>query len=94
MVYNWRLTHVLSPRSGSRRETGVTPSKHKVFKAERMRIDYRENLKFSLNFPNIVLNFLKNFQKISYKLLKYSINLPKVVQTLTNFSQITIINLI
>ena len=94
MVYNWRLTYVLSPSSGSRGKTGVTPSEHIIFIAERMKIDYRKNLKFSLKFSKFLLNFLKNFQKISYKLLKYSINLPKVVQTLTNFSQITIIILI
>ena len=94
MVYKWRLTYVLSPSTGSRGKTGVTPSEHKIFKTERIRIDYRKNLKIFVKIFQIFIKFLENFQKISYKLLKYSINSPKVVQTLTNFSQITIINLI
>ena len=30
---------------------------HKVFRAERMRIDCRKNFKFSLNFSKFVLKF-------------------------------------
>ena len=86
MVYNWRLTYVLNPSSGSRGKQG-TPPEHKVCRGERMRIDSRKNLKCSLNFSKFLLKF-------SQKLLKFLINLSKFVQTLTNFSQITIINLI
>ena len=52
-----------------------------------MRINNRKNFKFSLNFSKFLLKF-------SEKLLKFSIKFPKIVQTLTNFSQITIVNLI
>ena len=57
------------------------------FRAEKMRINNRKNFKFSLNFSKFLLKF-------SEKLLKFSIKFPKFVQTLANFSQITIINLI
>ena len=41
----------LAPIAAPGRKTGGIPPEHKVsFRAERMRIDYRKNLKFLLNF--------------------------------------------
>ena len=59
-----------------------------------MRIDRRKIFKFLLNFSEFLLKFSYKLSKFSDKLLKFSIKFSKFVQTLTNFSQITIINLI
>ena len=80
----------LAPVAAPGGKSGGTPPEHKVFRAERMRIDCRKNLKFYLNFSKFLLKTFINFLKA----FKFLINLPKVVQTLTNFSQITIIILI
>ena len=57
-----------------------------IFKAVRIKIDNKTNFK--------MLNFFQTFIKIFLKSLKIFIKFPKFVQTLTSFSQITIINLI
>ena len=65
MVYNWRLT-VLSPSSGSRGKTGERPPpEHKVCRGERMRIDWRKNFKFSLNFSKFLLKSSLKLSTIS-----------------------------
>ena len=68
---------------------GERPPKHKFVRAEGMRINSRKNFNFSLNFPYFYENFLENSQNF----LK-SFKIFKICPTLTNFSQITIINLI
>ena len=79
--------------SGSRgNRVNIPPTQ--IFRAERMRIDSRQNCNFSLIFFKFLLKFSLNLSKFSLKLLKFSIKFPKFVQTLTNFVQITIINLI
>ena len=47
----------LAPVAALGGKTRGTPPKHKVFRAERMRIDCRENLKFLLNFSKFLLKF-------------------------------------
>ena len=49
--------------------TGGTPPEHKVFRAERMRIDCRKNLKFLKFFQILIKIFLKTF-KIFLKAFK------------------------
>ena len=40
------------------------PPEHKVFRAKRMRIDCRKNLKFLLNFSTFLLKFSFKLSKI------------------------------
>ena len=60
----------LAPVAAPKKKTWGTPAQHKVFRAERMRIDYRKNFKFSLNFPN--------FKKIFFKTFKYFLKALKI----------------
>ena len=54
----------LAPVAAPGGKTGGTRSEHKVFRAEKMRISCRKNLKFLLNFSTFLLKFfLKNYQK-------------------------------
>ena len=47
----------LAPVAAPGGKTEVTPSEHTVFRAERMKIVYRKNLKFSLKFSKFLLKF-------------------------------------
>ena len=47
----------LSPVVAPRGKTEGTPPQHKVFRAERIRIDCRKNFKFSLNYFKVLLKF-------------------------------------
>ena len=63
------------------REPGKRPFKHRSFRAEKMKIDNKR-------FQNV--KFFQIFIKVSLK----SFKIFKIFLSLTNFSQITIINLI
>ena len=47
----------LAPVAAPRRGTGEMPSEYKVFRAQRMRIEFKKNSKFSLNRREILLKF-------------------------------------
>ena len=47
----------LAPVAAPEGKPGERPPEHKVVRAERMRIDFRKNLKFSLNFSTFLLKF-------------------------------------
>ena len=53
----------LAPVAAPGGKPGERPPEHKDFRAERMRIDCRKNLKYLLNFSKFLLKFSKKFQK-------------------------------